>query len=142
MNLLKSLYCNQYLELKEKGREAVAKKNGTALVIIALALNILFALAVLAHFPDFRDSAEDLLRDVFGRTGGRTIGRIIALIPFALVYPVIKLTMDREENYRCTIEAFEAMDAQQQAEVSNRGKWYFYVSLGLFVAGMLSLLFI
>lgn len=131
MNLLQALYCNQYHELKPKGKADLAIKNGTALTTIALVLNLLtivFLLVLLV--PDFADFMEDLMKDIFGRRRGRTIGMLIAGIPFLLLYPAIRFTMGRNASFERLVARFEDLPEARQEAISRRGKLYFFVSLG------------
>ena len=138
MDILRKLYWNQYVELKEKGKQAVARKQGTMLVTIALSLFLLGAVfLIVTIFPDAMDWMEDLIKDIFGRSAGRTVGKIIAVIPFALFYGIIKLTMDREAVYDKIVYDFGLLSEEEQFRASEQGKIFFFVSVGFFVITMI-----
>ncbi len=138
MNILKQLYCNQYYELKPKGKGDSALGNGTALVTITLVMLILGLLFLLvALVPDFSDSMEDLLEDIFGRRGGRSIGVIIAGVTFVIIYLGIKYTLGKKENFEKLIIQFEALDEVDQKRISKNGMTFFLTGLGIFVLSVL-----
>lgn len=43
---------------------------------------------------------SDLLKDIFGKRGGRAIGKIIARIGAALFYPFVRYTVGTDSNYK------------------------------------------
>lgn len=138
MNLLQALYCNQYHELKPKGKAYAGRANGTGLVTVALLLNtfeLLFLIAII--YPPFADGVGDLIIDIFGRRNGRGVGKILALIPFLIIFPIVKYTLGRDDNYNRLIERFEALRPEEQERVSKKGLYYFFVSLGLLVIPLL-----
>jgi len=141
MNIFKQLYCNQYYELKPKGKAASAMANGTGLVTVALALYALalyFILTLISH--DFRDLVEDFLENVFGRSSGRTIGRIIAGVIFVVFYFLVKHTLGNKVNFEKTIAEFEALDESDQKKISKNGLIFFVSSIGVFVIGLVGFL--
>ncbi len=138
MDILRKLYWNQYVELREKGKESVARKQGTVLVTIALALYLLGTVfLIVTILPDAMDWMEDLVKDIFGRRGGRTAGKIIAVIPFILFYGIIKLTLDRETAYNKVIYDHGLLTEEEQLKASEQGKIFFFISVGYFVITML-----
>ena len=129
MNIFDGIYCNQYYELKKKGREAEARKYGNAILTIALVLNLLtIFLLLVGIFPDFADSAEDLAKDVFGRSNGRSIGKVIGLIPFVVIYPIVRFIVGSEKRYDKIIERFKKYPDAEQEQISKKALRYFIIS--------------
>ena len=131
MKLLQSLYCNQYLDLKKQGKEYAANKNGNVTATVSLFCNVitvLFLLSVLSNV--FADYMGDTIKNVFHGSSGRMTGRLIALLGLALIFPIVKFTIGKKENFDATIAAFEALSEEQQKAVSKRGLIYFFGSLG------------
>lgn len=144
MNVLQALYCNQYYELKPKGKEAAARVNGNRLLGIALAFNfiLLIVLAMLAS-PDFADAFGDVVRDIFGRRQSRMVGKIIALIPFLIFLPLVQFTIGRQSTYDQLIDRFESMTESDKKQISKKGLVYFIASmLGFVAAVVLALVFL
>lgn len=143
MNFIQKLYCSQYYELKQKGKEASAKQNGTVLVTLALLLNfftIMFVLIIIS--PNFKDGMEDTIEDIFGRRSGRSIGKVLAIIPFGIIYGIIHFTYGRDSSYNKTIEVFETYDEERQKQVSKSSMVYFIGSIIVFAASLSLLFFI
>ncbi len=131
MNLLQSLYCNQYLDLKKQGKEYAANKNGNIIVTVALLCNVLTMFFLLAFLSNvFADVMGDTVRNFFGGSSGKTIGRLIAIILMLIIYPVVTNTVGKKENYDSTIAEFEVLPAEEQKAVAKRGLIYFFGSIG------------
>ncbi|HAA15244.1 MAG TPA: hypothetical protein DCE41_27530 [Cytophagales bacterium] len=130
MNLIQALYCNQYFELKPKGKADMAKKNGTALTAIALVMYVFgFIFLAMIISPGLDEAMGDLLKDIFGRRQGRMVGRLVALVVFAAIFGIVKLVWDREPVYQATIQQFERMPEGEQARISKKGFRFFVFSL-------------
>ena len=144
MNALKALYCNQYYELKPKGKEASARDNGTRLLTVSVALNIIFLVVLMMVFSEgFVDAFEDILKDIFGRRRSRSLGKFVALIPFLISYPLIRYTLGRQESYDSLIEYFDQLSPDAQKRISKKGLNYFIASMiGFAVAFALIMIFL
>jgi hypothetical protein len=128
MNVIKALYCNQYYELKPKGKAHTAQKMGTILSTIALVLFLMSAFFLLiTFFPDFEKSLSKLFRNAFGRRSGRVIGKFAGLLSFLVAFPVVKLCFGRDAIYKHTIREFNAKLALDQKQISTKG-FRFFVS--------------
>ena len=139
MNLLQSLYCNQYLELKQQGKESAANKNGNVIATVCLFCNVITVLLLLSVLSNvFADYMGDTIRNVFHGSSGRMTGRLIAIIGLVLIFPIVKFTVGRKENFDKTIATFEALPEAEQKAVSKRGLIYFFGSIGAaIVSGLL-----
>lgn len=131
MTLLQSLYCNQYLDLKKQGKEYAANKNGNVTATVSLFCNVitvLFLLSVLSNV--FADYMGDAIKNIFQSSSGRMTGRIIALIGLVLIFPIVKFTIGKKENFDKTIATFETLNEAEQNAISKRGLLYFFGSIG------------
>lgn len=144
MNVLKALYCNQYYELKPKGKEQAARTNGNRLLGISLSLNLIFLVVlVMVISPDFADAFGDLIKDIFGRKPARSVGKLVALIPFLIFLPLVQYTIGTQSSYDQTIRSFEQMSEADQKRVSKKGLIYFVLSMiSLFVSAGLAMAFL
>ena len=134
MNLLQSIYCNQYYELKPQGKEKSARANGTGILSVTLVLLFFGVMAlIIIIFPDVGDDLLDWLEDIFGKQSGRNIGRVVAILPFLVIYPAVRFTLGKEATYNTLITKFEALSPDEQKTVSNRGKNFFFITLGVVV---------
>lgn len=143
MNVLKALYANQYYELKPKGKEGAARSNGTRILGICLAIDfLLLAVIVMVISPDLADAFSDLIKDIFGRRQGRTVGKVVVLIPFLIFLPLVHYTLGSPSGYERTINEFESLPAEQQKQISKKGLVFAIVSFAnMFVATALALIF-
>ena len=130
---LKAIYCNQYYELKPKGKADRAKENGTVLSAVAVML-LVFAvfLITISFFPDVEKASRDLIKDVFGFRTGKSAGKILGLFLVFISWPFVRFTVGTEQSYQNTISTFEAMDAEEQQKVSKYGLWSFIAAIGIF----------
>ncbi|MCP4122322.1 MAG: hypothetical protein GY751_11260 [Bacteroidetes bacterium] len=142
MNVFKSLYCNQYYELKPKGKAHAARQNGTGLVTVGILFNLFVLLRIIALIiPEAGEVIVDSIDSVFGNLSGRSTGKIIALIPMGLIYFIVRHTLGNKINYDRMITSFETLDAQTQKRISDKGRNYFFISLGLLVIPIVSFIF-
>jgi len=142
MNVFKSLYCNQYYELKPKGKAHAARQNGTGLVTVGILFNLFVLLRIIALiFPEIGEAIVDFIDSFFGSLSGRSTGKIIALISMGLIYFIVRYTLGNKINYNRMITSFETLDPQAQKQVSDKGRNYFFISLGLLVIPIVSLIF-
>lgn len=137
MNLFKAIYCNQYFELREKGKENAAQKNGSVLASIALMLFFIsLAFILMIVFPDFDHAFERFFRDIFGRSAGKIAAKIVVVILFASSFLIIKLTLGRDSSYAKIINDFEALSAKEQRSVSKKGLIFFISSIVLVIVSL------
>ena len=143
MNVFKALFANQYYELKPKGKEAAARLNGSRILGICLAIDfILLVVIAMVISPDLADGFSDLIKDIFGRRQGRTVAKVVVLIPFLIFLPLVNYTLGSETGYGKIIKEFESLSADQQAKVSKKGLVFAIVSFAnMFVATALALIF-
>lgn len=132
MTLLQSLYCNQYYDLKKQGKEYAAHKNGNITVTVSLLFNVCTVFFLLAFLSDsFADFIGHGFKHFFQGITGKGMGRLIALLLMATIYPIVIYTVGKKENFDKTIAAFEAMSDAEQKEVSSKGIKYFFGSIGI-----------
>jgi len=141
MNLLASIYCNQYFELKKKGKEASARYNGTILTTFALVL-ILFAIYIfmVTFFPDVEKEMNRFVRKTVGRTSGRMFGKILALVLMVIAYLSIRFTLGTEKRYQKIVQTFEKLPVSNQKQISKKGLQTFIAAIIFIGIALLALL--
>ena len=88
INILRSVYCDQYRELKQNGKEQRALENRTRILTISVAFNVISIVVIFMVISEnFAYAFGDLIEDIFGRKTGRSIGRFIAFTPFLIRLP-------------------------------------------------------
>lgn len=141
MNIFKAIYCNQYFELKQKGKEVQARYNGTILTSIALVL-ILFGtyIFLITWFPDIERAINRAIRKVVGRTTGRMMGKLIAFVFMVISYVVIRWTIGTQRNYEQLITTFDKMPIHDQEKISKKGLKAFIGTIVFIVISLIGLL--
>ena len=91
MTFLEALYGSQYSEIHQKGRDGnKGRLNGN---LFLSALIVLFILAVMmvsiSFIPGFNESMTKSIRSVFGYSSGRSIGKLLAIPVFGIIYLII-----------------------------------------------------
>ncbi len=140
MNLLQCLYCNQYLDLKKQGKEYAANTNGNIVVTVSLFCNVMtviFLFSVLSG--PFADLMGDTVKNAFQNDNGKMVGRMIGIIGLAMIFPFVKFTIGKKENFDKTIAVFESMTEAEQNATSKRGLVYFFGSIGAIIVSSLLL---
>ena len=139
MNPLKRIYCNQYYELKAKGKAHMAMSMGTKLAGIALVfvtLGLFYFL--LGAWPGFNDGFDDLSKDLFGRRSGRLVGKFVAGLFFLVCYFLVRFTLGRKSSYERTIAEFDALDQATREGISKSGLIIFVASVVIFGVGIVT----
>ncbi|MEM6686386.1 MAG: hypothetical protein AAF617_11440 [Bacteroidota bacterium] len=141
MNILASIYCNQYFELKKKGKEARARYNGTILTTFALVI-VLFAsyILMITFFPDAEKEVNRFVRKTVGRTSGRMFGKILAGVLMIVSYLSIRYTLGTEKNYQKMIQTFEQLPVSSQEQISKKGLQTFIATIIFIGIALLALL--
>jgi hypothetical protein len=108
MTFLEALYGSQYYEIHQKGRDGnKGRLNGN---LFLSALIVLFILAVMmisiSFVPGFNESLTKSIRSVFTYSSGKSIGKILAIPVFGIIYFVIIKTVGSESNFKNKVEAF------------------------------------
>ena len=108
MTFLEALYGSQYYEIHQKGRDGnKGRLNGN---LFLSALIVLFILAVMmisiSFVPGFNESLTKSIRSVFTYSSGKSIGKILAIPVFVIIYFVIIKTVGSESNFKNKVEAF------------------------------------
>lgn len=108
MTFLEALYGSQYYEIHQKGRDGnKGRLNGN---VFLSALVLLFILALLmisiSFVPGFNESLTKSIRSVFGYSSGRSIGKLLAIPVFGIIYLIIIKTVGSESNFKNKVEAF------------------------------------
>jgi NADH:ubiquinone oxidoreductase subunit 6 (subunit J) len=108
MTFLEALYGSQYYEIEQRGKDGnKGRLNAnfflTALIILAI---IAVAMICLRFVPGLNDSLTENSSSFLVFTDGKTIGKLLALPIFGIIYFVIIKTVGNEHNFKRRTEAF------------------------------------
>ena len=138
------LYGSQYAEIKKRGGNVSKGRLNGNLLLSAVIMIYLFLIFVCFNLvsDDFADVVTRISKNTFGGTGGKTIGRIIALPLLASIYLPVAFILGTKSKYE---EYYKAYKNSTEAERKN-GKLkmaiVFFVGLGLLTAISISSLFL
>ena len=137
MTFLESLYGTQYYEIHQKGRDGnKGRLNGN---VFLAALIVLFILAVfmisISFVPGFNESLTKSIRGVFGSISGRSIGKLLAIPVFGIIYLVIIKTVGSETNFKNKVDAFMQYPDEVKKKANAKILIPFFI-LGIIVFGL------
>lgn len=108
MTFLEALYGSQYYEIEQRGKDGnKGRLNAnfflTALIILAI---IAVGLVCLKFVPAFNDSLTKNSSSFLVFTDGKTMGKLLALPIFGIIYLIIIKTVGSGYNFKRRTEAF------------------------------------
>ncbi len=122
MTYLQALYGSQYYEIAERGGDTnKSRYNGNiflAAFIILILLDIL--LAWIRFVPGANEDVSREMHSIFGFLSGKTIGQVLAIPLFALVYVIITKTVGTEENFKRHVAAFSLLPAEIRKKANRK----------------------
>src|ERR1051325_8726539 len=108
MTFLEALYGSQYYEIHQKGRDGNKGRLNANLFLSALIILFIFAIIMICinFVPGFNESMTKSIRSIFGYSGGRSIGRLLAIPLIVIIYFILSITTGSKENFRLKVETF------------------------------------
>ena len=137
MTFLEALYGSQYYEIHQKGRDGnKGRLNGN---LFLSALVVLFIVAVLmisiSFVPGFNESLTKSIRSIFGYSSGRSIGKLLAIPVFGIIYLIIIKTVGSEGNFKNKVEVFMQYPDEVKKKANAKLLIPFFI-LGIIVFGL------
>jgi hypothetical protein len=108
MTFLQALYGSQYYEIHQKGRNGSKGRLNGNLFLSALIMLLLLAILMvcISFVPGFNESMTSSLKNVFGYSTGKSIGKLLAIPAFAIIYFIILKTVGTETSFKQKVNAF------------------------------------
>ncbi len=108
MSFLEALYGSQYYEISQSGRNGNRGKVNGNLFLTAMIILVIFALLMVAisFIPGFNEELARLFRKWFGRSSGKTIGRLLTIPLMIIIYLIVSTTVGTAANFKGHVEAF------------------------------------
>ena len=137
MTFLEALYGSQYYEIHQKGRDGNKGRLNGNLFLSALIILFIFAviMACISFVPGFNESLTKGIRSVFGYSSGRSIGKLLAIPLFAIIYFIIIKTIGSEANFKNKVEAFMQYPDEVKKKANGKILIPFFI-LGVIVFGL------
>jgi Ca2+/Na+ antiporter len=108
MTFLEALYGSQYYEIHQRGKDGnKGRLNGNLFLSIMIILFIIAVFLFCIRFvPGLNDTITRQIRKIFGYSGGKSIGRILAIPLLFIIYVMVNRTTGSAENFKRRTEAF------------------------------------
>jgi len=137
MTFLEALYGSQYYEIHQKGRDGnKGRLNGNLFLSALIVLFILALMMISISFvPGFNESLTKSIRSVFGYSSGRSIGKLLAIPVFGIIYLIILKTVGSESNFKNKVEAFMQYPDEIKKKANTKLLIPFFI-LGIIVFGL------
>ncbi len=137
MTFLEALYGSQYYEIHQRGKDGnKGRLNGN---LFLSALLILFILAVfmisITFVPGFNENLTKIMRSVFGYSTGKSIGKLLAIPAFAIIYFIVLKTVGAEANFKNKVDAFMQYPDEVKKKANAKLLIPFFI-LGVIVFGL------
>lgn len=136
MNILQLIYCYAYQSAEDQNSNTDPRKTGTIMASVLL-LMWLLSTAFLLLPLGLGELLMDGLQSIMGRSTGKTIGQVLALLLFLLLYPIIKYTIGSESSYLKIIEEYLSIDKEVRGETAAKGLSALIISCVIFVASII-----
>src|SRR5260221_10704166 len=100
MTFLEALYGSQYYEIHLRGKDGnKGRLNGNVFLTAFIILFIIAVLMICISFvPGFNDNLTKTFSGISDYSNGKTIGKLLAIPLFAIIYFIVIKTVGSEEN--------------------------------------------
>jgi hypothetical protein len=137
MTYLEALYGSQYYEIQKQGKDGNKGRMNANLFLAALIILLILAIIFIgvSFVPGFNESLTKSVRDIFGRTSGRSIGKLLALPVFAVLYLVLSFTVGSKQKFTAYADKFMQYPDEEKKKANKKLLIPFFI-LGLIVFGL------
>ena len=135
MSFLEALYGSQYYEIQKQGKDGNKGRLNANLFLAALIILAIIALLMIgvSFVPGFNESLTKSLRSVFGYSSGRSIGKLLALPVFFLLYFILSISVGSKENFKTKSGAFMQYPDEVKKKANAKLLIPFFILLGTVV---------
>ncbi|MFZ4057247.1 MAG: hypothetical protein ACOYKE_03880 [Ferruginibacter sp.] len=140
MTFLEALYGGQHHEIAQQGKDGnKGRLNGNIFLAVMVFLVILIVFILLNKLdPSMGRSFQRMLRKTFGHSSGRTMGKLIALPLFFIIYVIINYTIGSAQRYAKTVAAFNELPELEKKQANKKLLLPFFVLLFTLVILMIT----
>ena len=130
MNLIETIYCSQYYEMKKSGRDPQkGRLNGTLLSSVIIIL-VLVGIGLAANKFASNHLVGGLTRMGFS---GKFIGRVIGLLLLLAVGGALSFTFGSQANYNKLVLKWEQLPVEVLEQTVKKALKIFGVTFGIFL---------
>ena len=133
MTFIEALYGSQYYEIQKQGKDGnKGRKNGN-IFLSAFTIVVIFIIIMICikFIPGFNESITRSIRKIFGYSSGRSIGKLLAIPLFAIIYFIIAFTIGNEKNFRKVSEAFMELPDKEKKKANKIVLIPFFILLAM-----------
>ena len=137
MTFLEALYGSQYFEIHQRGRDGSKGRLNGNIFLTALVILFLFAVLMIciSFVPGFNEMLTRSIRNIFGYSTGKSIGKLLAVPLMAIIYFILAKTVGSEENFKRKVEAFLQYPDEIKKKANKKLLIPFFI-LGVIVFGL------
>jgi hypothetical protein len=108
MTFLEALFGSQYEEIHKQGKDGNKGRLNANLFLSALIVLVIIAVLMIgiSFVPGFDDSLTRSARNVFGNSNGKSIGKLLPLPAFIIIYFLIKSTVGSQHIFQAKVDTF------------------------------------
>lgn len=134
MNLIETIYCSQYYELKKSGRDPQkGRLNGTLLSAVVIILAMV-GIGLAAN----KFTGSHWLSDLSSSgLSGKFIGRMVGLVLLVVIGGTLSFTYGSRQNYNKMIQRWEQLPAEVLEQTVKTALKIFGVVFGMFLVVIL-----
>ncbi len=140
MTFLEALYGSQYQEIQQRGGDGSKGRLNANLFLSAMLLLALIALFLCCtrFVPGFTETVTRQSRKLFGFRSGKSMGKLLAIPLFFVMYQVIRSTTGSGLNFRKRVETFLAYPEEIRKQANKKLLLPFFILLGLVIVLVLA----
>ena len=133
MTFLEALYGSQYYEISQKGRDGnKGRLNGNVFLSAFIIIIIFLLIAMLMFFsPAFKESYNNSLQPSESIITGKSLGKLIAIPLFAVIYLIVSKTVGSELNFTRTVDSFMQYPEMEKEKATAKVLAPFFIALVL-----------
>jgi len=137
MTFLEALYGSQYNEIHQRGKDGNKGRLNGNLFLSALIILFIFAVLMIciSFVPGFNETITKGIRNIFGYSTGRSIGKLLAIPAFAIIYLIVLKTVGTKSNFKNKVDAFMQYPDEVKKKANAKLLIPFFI-LGIIVFGL------
>ncbi len=135
MTFIEALYGSQYAEIDKNGKDGnKGRLNGNIFLSVFILLCIVLLFIFLTFLSKtFSQAATNAVVANFGNMSGRSIGKLLAIPLFLVIYFVITKTIGTEANFKAVIAKFLTYPEEIRDKANSKILMPFFIVLGLLI---------
>lgn len=113
--IIRHIYGMQYEELEQKGRDGnKARFNGNILVAAYLVVILLLTLLLFTLISTYNETMSRAVYSMFGYWSGKSVGKLLAIPLFAVLYIIVTLTIGSETSFREYVMEYKKLSPEEK----------------------------